>query len=149
MEMSDLETWVQCSQCSKWRCVPETMQLPSPWVCKYNVFDLHHNQCSQDQEALPDEPADASDDEDEVLELVPEDEVGMFTPSTCECTLCTDINRSVSEWNTLKDHHVPLVNMVIKAINKTAPVAHAVEEDKQFAQGVSIDLHHPSGPTTK
>ena len=147
--MTDLEKWVQCSQCDKWRCVPDDLSLPTPWLCKYNVFDNQHNKCSHEQETMPieeDEEEEEEEEEEEALELVPEEDVGMFTPSTCSCTTCSAINASVRGWKNTQEHPVPLINMVLQAITKTEPIAHAVEEDKQFIRGVSIDLHHPGGP---
>lgn len=149
--MSDLEQWVQCSRCNKWRCVPDDLSLPAPWLCKYNVFDPQHNDCAHEQEPMPSDDDDVEDVEDdqETIEVVPENEVAMFTPSTCTCALCTEINASVRGWKAMKEHPVPLINMVLQAITQTEPIAHAVEEDKQFVQGVSINLHQPCGPSAK
>ena len=148
--MEDTEKWVQCSQCKKWRCISDNIKLPFPWLCKYNVFDSNHNQCSHVQEnmPLPCEDNVSSDDEDTTIEVVPEDQVGMFTPSACACATCNDINTAVCTWKNMEEHPVPLINTLLRAITNTEPMAHAVEEDKQFIHGVSIDLHNPKGPST-
>ena len=147
-KMEDTEQWVQCSRCNKWRCVADDLKLPSPWLCKYNVFDPKHNQCSHAQEPMPNEDNVSSDEEDDTIEVVPEDQVDMFTPSTCTCTTCAEINASVRAWKNMQEHPVPIVNMVLQAISKTEPLVHAVEEDKQFIKGITIDLHNPGGPST-
>ena len=146
--MEDTEQWVQCSKCKKWRCVSDDIKLPTPWLCKYNVFDPKHNQCSHEQEPMPCEDDVSSDEDDETIEVVPEDQVDMFTPSTCTCTTCSEINAAVRGWKAMEDHSIPLINTVLHAIPKSEHIAHAVEEDKQFVQGVSIDLHNPGSSTS-
>ena len=85
----------------------------------------------------------SDEEEDETIEVVPEDQVDMFTPSTCTCATCSEINAAVCGWKDMGKHAVPIINAVLSAISKSEHIAHAVEEDKQFVQGVSIDLHHP------
>ncbi|XP_013409840.1 nascent polypeptide-associated complex subunit alpha, muscle-specific form [Lingula anatina] len=47
-------TWVQCDRCSKWRCLPVTVdlqKLPHIWFCEYNP-DIKFNGCYVPEESL-------------------------------------------------------------------------------------------------
>ena len=150
--MNETERWVQCSKCSKWRCVPDTLKIDMnlAWECKYNVFDPKHNNCSHEQEKMPEEEADEEEpnlldfmqdiNNDNELEIVPEEESGLFKPSTCKCSLCTEINQSVLQWESLKGKKNPLLNSLINAIEATEPMAVSSEDDKQFKLGVTLSL---------
>lgn len=44
---SEIDNWVQCKSCSKWRCIPNSVDmesLPEHWYCKDNP-DLSRNTC--------------------------------------------------------------------------------------------------------
>ena len=148
----DTEQWIQCHQCQKWRVVSENVKINVniPWVCKYNVFDPQHNTCHAPQEELPtdgfEEPASPAEgfEEPEPVEVDashPDEE--MFTPSTCPCKICREINISVSTWKQISKHSIPFVNCIVRSISATEQIAHNAEDEKQFIKGVHIDLHHP------
>ena len=147
---SNTELWVQCATCQKFRCVPDTMRIDrtQPWFCKYNVFSTTHNTCAAPQETMPaaeDDAAAAAATPPNTRELVQEvlsgyehardemsDASALFTPSTCTCSLCTEMNAAVTGWDNMSDHHVPLVQSVIDAISRSVSRAEAIEKDKRF-----------------
>eukprot|EP01035_Chromulina_nebulosa_P017192 gene17192-22712_t len=50
--------WVQCDQCQKWRKLPKHIDpsnLPEKWYCTMNIWDVKHNQCTDDEERENDE----------------------------------------------------------------------------------------------
>ena len=56
----DLQKWVQCCSCEKWRRVPysiEEDQIPDSWTCADNLWDSKYNSCEVEQ-ALSDDRID-------------------------------------------------------------------------------------------
>ena len=57
----ELQKWIQCCKCERWRKVPFSIsedQIPDDWVCRDNVWDPQHNSCDVEQE-LSDDKIDA------------------------------------------------------------------------------------------
>lgn len=52
----DVEDWVQCDICSKWRLIPSVKDLPEKWYCELNVTDPKRSFCSA-PEQTPEEVA--------------------------------------------------------------------------------------------
>lgn len=49
----ELQKWIQCSRCEKWRRVPYGLDdnaIPDEWQCKDNVWDPPHNSCDVQQQ---------------------------------------------------------------------------------------------------
>ena len=47
-EQEEIEPWVQCDRCMKWRLLPRTVQmddLPDRWYCELNKYDPKRNRC--------------------------------------------------------------------------------------------------------
>lgn len=67
----ELQKWIQCCKCEKWRKVPYSIdedQIPDNWICDDNVWDSAYNSCEVKQEL--------SDDKiDEILALQGEQEL--------------------------------------------------------------------------
>jgi hypothetical protein len=42
----DVEDWVQCDICSKWRLIPSVKDLPEKWYCQLNVTDPKRSFCA-------------------------------------------------------------------------------------------------------
>lgn len=142
----DTERWVQCSRCSKWRCVPEddVMRIADgPWRCSFNVFSSQYNTCAAPQETMPAAapapaapPLSALAEEvcgamDVVAEASADD---LFTVSECTCSLCSEINAAVRAWpqTCSEPHVVPILDCVVRSIAATAEVAKKMEEEKRF-----------------
>jgi len=56
----DLQKWVQCCSCERWRRVPysiEEDQIPDSWTCADNLWDSKYNSCEVEQ-ALSDDRID-------------------------------------------------------------------------------------------
>jgi hypothetical protein len=54
----DLQKWIQCTKCMKWRKVPYTLedsQIPEDWTCLNNVWDDVHASCDIEQQLSDDE----------------------------------------------------------------------------------------------
>ena len=41
----DIEGWVLCENCEKWRLIPSVKDLPEKWYCKMNLTDPKRNFC--------------------------------------------------------------------------------------------------------
>ena len=57
----ELQKWIQCCKCEKWRKVPYSIdeeQIPENWMCSDNVWDNVYNSCDVEQE-LSDDKIDA------------------------------------------------------------------------------------------
>ncbi|MGA1531177.1 MAG: cysteine-tryptophan domain-containing zinc finger protein [Kiritimatiellia bacterium] len=67
----ELQKWIQCCKCEKWRKVPYSIdeeQIPDSWTCQDNLWDSVYNSCEVDQEL--------SDDKiDEILAVQGEQEL--------------------------------------------------------------------------
>ena len=149
-----MDTWVQCYKCRKWRRVDGPINEDAPWECRYNTFCPRYNRCEHPQEEMPEEGEKSEEKEGDVIEdlIVDEDEfetvadedTEMFTPSACQCAVCLEANEAVTHWPEGDiAHHIPLIGIIKKAIDKTEPLARRGEDDKQFAKGVCIDLSNP------
>lgn len=49
----ELQKWIQCSKCEKWRKVPyglDDRDIPEEWQCKDNVWDAQYNSCDVQQQ---------------------------------------------------------------------------------------------------
>ncbi|PNH01501.1 hypothetical protein TSOC_012609 [Tetrabaena socialis] len=69
MQRPEMQKWVQCNKCQKWRKVPYSLkdeELPEDWECKNNVFDLRHSSCMTPQ-------ALSNEEIDEILALQQQD----------------------------------------------------------------------------
>ncbi len=67
----ELQKWIQCCKCEKWRKVPYSIdeeQIPDSWTCEDNIWDGAYNACEVGQE-LSDEKID------EILALQGEQEL--------------------------------------------------------------------------
>ena len=150
------ERWVQCSLCTKWRVVPDTLRVDAsttPWRCAYNVFSTVYNKCSAPQEPMPaaeqgDQaapPPSAAEVANELFAgyVVAEENsaADLFCESKCACALCTSTNAAVRGWDAMvaEGHAVPLVQCVLNAISNSTHVAAAAEEDKRFLYAPSDD----------
>ena len=67
----------------------------------------------------------------------------LFTRSTCTCPTCRSMNEAVDRWGTVMSavassgngsgrYVPPVLQCVLRAIDRTAPAVEALEEDKQF-----------------
>ena len=139
----DTEKWIQCFKCKKWRVITDTLQVGPSWECKYNLFDTKHNTCKAPQEKMPHYEEEEEEEEEEEMDLDDICQEEMFTPSTCTCKVCSEINAAVTKWKDIPTHSIPLVNCIIKSISATEQMAHQAEDEKQFMKGVHIDLHNP------
>ena len=52
----DVEDWVQCDVCAKWRLIPSVKDLPEKWYCQLNVTDPKRSICNA-TEQTPEEVA--------------------------------------------------------------------------------------------
>ncbi|GIM15000.1 hypothetical protein Vretimale_17869 [Volvox reticuliferus] len=60
IQRPEMQKWVQCNKCQKWRKVPYTVKdddLPEDWECKHNTWDMRHASCLSPQ-ALSNEEID-------------------------------------------------------------------------------------------
>ena len=146
----DTERWVQCTRCAKWRRVADALVVRAGWHCRLNVFSPSHRTCDAPQEPMPDEEdgdgnggggGDATDpmallagilgDADPVDETASADM--LFTRSTCPCDTCTSMNAAVDGWAAHDASALPpLLQCVVRAIDKSAPRAEALEAEKRF-----------------
>lgn len=49
----ELQKWIQCNKCEKWRKVPyglDDRDIPEEWQCKDNVWDAQYNSCDVQQQ---------------------------------------------------------------------------------------------------
>lgn len=49
----ELQKWIQCSRCEKWRKVPYGLNdedIPEEWQCRDNVWDVQFNSCNVQQQ---------------------------------------------------------------------------------------------------
>lgn len=49
----ELQKWIQCNKCEKWRKVPyglDDRDIPEEWQCKDNVWDAQYNSCAVQQQ---------------------------------------------------------------------------------------------------
>ena len=139
---SHFEEWVQCCRCQKWRFKAPAMKVVPNWHCKLNVFSLTYNTCDAPQEKMPPEHNLVSDKSisEDAEEMVKEifdgvelcDDAPEFTRSKCACTLCTEINSAVDNWNNSTVHTIPIIQCVLKSLSETSHVAKAIEDDKKF-----------------
>ena len=54
----ELQKWIQCIKCGKWRKVPYTLDdadIPEDWACMHNVWDGAHASCDIAQQLSDDE----------------------------------------------------------------------------------------------
>ena len=153
------DRWVQCTLCSKWRCVSDSLRVDettTPWRCAYNVFSATYNVCSAPQEEMP-TATDAQPPNTTPAQLTEElfagyaraqenNAASLFVESKCDCTLCTSVNDAVRDWPTMiaEKHSVPLIQCVLDAISKSEPIAQASEEDKRFLYAPDGDPQLPS-----
>ena len=155
----DTERWVQCTRCSKWRCVADALQVSPGWHCALNVLSATHRTCAAPQEPMPDDGSDASTSPPPSGDVVaaawtavmgtgrtaaPVDDTAdaddVFTRSECTCATCTSINAAVDTWAQGDVASLPpLLRCVVRAIDGTVPSAVAAEREKRF-------VHRPDDP---
>ncbi|CAH8328308.1 unnamed protein product [Eruca vesicaria subsp. sativa] len=52
-QTGELEQWVQCDACAKWRRLPVDTLLPPKWLCSDNLLDTGRSSCSAPDELTP------------------------------------------------------------------------------------------------
>ena len=148
-----MDTWVQCSRCEKWRRVDPSVSIPTnvAWLCRYNLFDPAHNQCSHAQESFPEEEEEDVSfldivEDVNITDLLPsEDPHQPFQPSTCTCEHCLETNWAVKHWSAMRESNDArgLIQILMDAVDATEIMALTAEDNKQFLSGQTVDVHNP------
>ena len=153
------ERWVQCTRCTKWRPVPDVVHVAPGWHCGLQVFVPSDQRTCTVPQAPMGSPTDTAslptadtftadlwhdlvggEATPPSMSVVDEtsDRSHLFTRSTCTCSTCASMNAAADRWaHETNDRTTvpPVVQAVLRAIEATAPLAEALEADKQFVFG--------------